>query len=113
MRPDYRRKGVGRLLLETAFEKLKTQYHIKIMECFFREDDTTINFLTSLGFNQCDMYYEVEFTGDFFEKYQVNLPFGVNPSLLTGFVQEQEYRDLINNYPPEKTIRVLVFQARI
>lgn len=111
--PRYRRKGVGRLLLKTACEELKRNYRIGKIECFFREDSIIVDFLTSLGFKQCDMYYELTFTRDFFDKYRINLPFGVNPSLLTGFVQEEEYRNLINNYPPENTIRILVFQTSI
>jgi ribosomal protein S18 acetylase RimI-like enzyme len=112
VRPNYRRMGVGTLLLKTAIEHLNTQFQISRVECFFREDISIINFLMSLGFEQCSIFYELTFTGDFFDKYSIDLPFGVNPSLLTGFVQEEEYRDLINHYPPEKTNRILVFQVK-
>ncbi len=108
--PNYRRKGIGRKLLRHTIDHIKIHFQIRKIEFFFREDIAIINLLNSLGFEQCETFYELTFTRDFFDKYNVILPFGVNPSIISGFVYEDDYRDLVNNYPPEKTSRIFVYQ---
>ena len=108
--PDYRRRGAATKLLKTAIKRLCNEYQINRLEIFFREDPMILSWVESVGFQECANFYEITLTDDFFEKYDIELPFGINPSLLIGFVDQDGYRMLSNRHPPEKTYPILIYK---
>ncbi len=108
--PLYRRQKIATQLLHSAIVRIKKKNGIKRLEASFREDEGVHNWFLSMEFKQCEKYYEVSFSQDFFMKYGIDLPFGINPSILTGFVDQSGFRLLTTDHPPEKTFPYLIME---
>ncbi|MHA1995381.1 MAG: GNAT family N-acetyltransferase [Candidatus Hodarchaeales archaeon] len=108
--PDYRRKNLGTNLLEYAIKHIKNKFKATRLEVSFREDEGIYRWFHSMKFLPCDKYYEVSFSQDFFIKYGIELPFGINPSVLTGFVDQEGFRYLTTDHPPEKSYSYLIME---
>jgi ribosomal protein S18 acetylase RimI-like enzyme len=107
--PDYHQRGIATRMFETAITNDFHDHKIDRLEVFFRKDDTILKWVESVGFIQCAKYYEITLTDDFFFKYDIELPFGINPSLLHGFVDQNGYEMLSNRHPPERTFPILIY----
>ncbi len=108
--PKYRRQKLATRLFEYAFSYIEKNTSISRLEISFREDEGMLNWLQALKFSRCAKYYEVSFSQDFFIKYRIDLPFGISPSILTGFVDQSGFRLLSVDHPPEKTYPFIVME---
>ena len=111
--PDYRRNGIARNLLKTAIKQLINDFKVERLEIVFRKDSSITGWIESVSFQECAHFYEITLTDDFFEKYGIELPFGINPSLFTGFVDEEGYRLLSNQHGPEKKYQILIYKKNL
>ena len=111
--PSKRRNKIGTKLVESAIQILKEETTIKELEILFREDAVTNLWLASLNFEKCAHYYEVSLAGDFFTKYDIDLPFGLIPSRLDAFVEEESFNIIKKNHAPEQTYPISVFQKSL
>ena len=108
--PDYHRHGIATQLFKTAIGKDFHDNRIDRLETFFRKDIAILEWVESVGFTRCAQFFEITLTDDFFFKYDIELPFGINPSLLHGFVDQKGYEMLSNRHPPEKTFPILIYK---
>ncbi|PWI48029.1 hypothetical protein CEE45_09010 [Candidatus Heimdallarchaeota archaeon B3_Heim] len=111
--PKYRRQKIATKLLEKAITIIRKDNQINRLEVSFREDNEITPWFHSMNFIPCEKYYEVSFSQDFFIKYGIELPYGLNPSLLTGFVDQKGFRILSTDHPPEKTFPYLIMEKKI
>ena len=108
--PNYRRQKVASKLLEFAIDYIQRNNQIKRLEASFREENGLSNLFNSMNFIQCSKYFEVNFTQDFFIKYGVELPFGISPSTLSGFVDKEGFRQLSIDHGAEKTYPYVIME---
>ena len=108
--PNYRRCGIASEMFETAISDYLTDFKIDRLEIFFRKDIPILNWVEFVGFTQCANFFEITLTDDFFYKYGIEIPFGINPSLLHAFVDQDGFEMLSNRHPPEKTFPIAGFQ---
>ncbi|MHA1976733.1 MAG: GNAT family N-acetyltransferase [Candidatus Hodarchaeales archaeon] len=111
--PKYRRQKIATNLLEFAINEINKNKRINRLEISFREDIGIRNWFDSMNFQQCAKYFEVSLSEDFFLKYGMELPFGIHPSLLSGFVDEEGFRTLSTDHPPEKTFPYLIMEKNL
>ncbi|MFX0084866.1 MAG: GNAT family N-acetyltransferase [Candidatus Hodarchaeota archaeon] len=110
VKPQYRRKMVATKLLNFSINLLRDQYSIFRLEIWIRNDNTVLSWLNKNGFTEFDRYYQMDFTSDFFEKFDINLPFVVNPILLRVNADTEAFSNLIEYHSPEKTERIILFE---
>jgi ribosomal protein S18 acetylase RimI-like enzyme len=108
--PKFRRRKLATNLLEFAVSSIKSKSKVNRIEVSFRKDDGIYRWFHSLNFLHCDTYYEVNFSQDFFIKYGIELPFGINPSSFTGFVDKEGFKYLTTDHPPEKTYPYVIME---
>ncbi|MFX1515257.1 MAG: GNAT family N-acetyltransferase [Promethearchaeota archaeon] len=106
----YRGKGIGSKLIQKGMKLVQKNYEIHRMEIWIREDPGTISWLKQLQFRQIHQFYEVILTTDFFDKYEIDLPFGIVPTFLTGTVESGGFSQLTQQHPPEKTSPIIIFE---
>ncbi|UCG01416.1 MAG: GNAT family N-acetyltransferase [Candidatus Heimdallarchaeota archaeon] len=107
---QYRRKSIGSKLIEKGIELVRDNFDVHRIEIWIREDPVTILWLKKNQFQKIHKFYEVILTTDFFDKYQVELPFGIIPSFLTGNVESEGFFQLTQQHPPERTFPILIYE---
>ncbi|MFX1507535.1 MAG: GNAT family N-acetyltransferase [Promethearchaeota archaeon] len=107
---NHRGKGIGSKLIKKGIKLIQENYEIHRIEIWIREDPGTISWLKQLRFHKIHQFYEVILTTDFFDKFQIELPFGVIPTFLTGSVEAEGFSQLIQQHPPERTSPIVIFE---
>jgi GNAT superfamily N-acetyltransferase len=110
--PTHRRKGIGTKLIEKGIESIQENYDIHRIEIWVREDPGITYWLKKIQFQEIHLFYEVILTTDFFDKYQIDVPFGIIPTFLTGNVESKGFSELTQQHPPEKTYPILIYEKR-
>ncbi len=108
--PHKRRMKIGTKLIETAIQILNEETTIEGIEMLFREDNITSSWLESLDFEKCAHYYEISLSGDFFSKYDIELPFGIIAGKLNAFADQEAFEIILKEHSPEQTYPISVFQ---
>lgn len=106
----HRRKGIGSKLVERGIELIRENYKIHRIEIWIRDDPGTISWVKQLRFQRIHRFYEITLTTDFFEKYQIDIPFGIIPIFLTGNIESEGFSQLVQQHPPEKTSPINIFE---
>jgi GNAT superfamily N-acetyltransferase len=107
---NHRRRGIGSKLIKKGIKLIQENFEIHQIEIWIREDPGTISWLKQLKFHEIHQFYEVTLSSDFFEKYQIDLPFGIIPVFLTGNVESEDFSQLVQQHPPEKTFPIIIFE---
>ncbi len=110
VKPQYQRKKVASKLLNSSINLLKDQYSIFRLEIWIHYENTILSWLNKNGFKEFYRYYQMDFTSDFFEKFDINLPFDLNPILLRVSADTDTYSNLIEYHSPEKTERIILLE---
>lgn len=113
IKPHYRRKNIATKLLQTAITLLKNEHTIHRLEIWVREDTTLLSWLEKNRFKEINRFYQVTLTTDFFLKYDIDLPFGLTPDILTANADSEGYSELSQYHAPEKTERIIIFEKPI
>jgi ribosomal protein S18 acetylase RimI-like enzyme len=108
--PLYRRRGIANKLVKTAFVRTQKKYKVQRLEIWLRNDPGTISWLKQLNFKEIHEYYQIFLSEDFFDKYSINLPFGLNPISMTACVESEGFIKLTNQHPPEKSFKIKGFE---
>ncbi|UCG90710.1 MAG: GNAT family N-acetyltransferase [Candidatus Heimdallarchaeota archaeon] len=106
----YRRKGIGTKLIEKGMELIQKNYDVHRIEIWVREDPTIKSWLEQIRFQEIHRFYEVLLTTDFFEKYHIDLPFGIMPVFLTGNLESEGFSKLTQQHPPERSFPILIYE---
>lgn len=109
---NHRGKGLGSKLIRKGIELIQKNYEIHRIEIWIREDPGIISWLKKLKFQKIHQFFEIILTTDFFEKYQIDMPFGIIPTFLTGNVESEGFSQLIQQHPPERTSPIIIFEKR-
>ncbi|MFW9903860.1 MAG: GNAT family N-acetyltransferase [Candidatus Thorarchaeota archaeon] len=107
---NHRRKGIGSKLIKKGIKLVQENFEIYRIEIWIREDPGTISWLKQLKFQVIHRFYEVVLSSDFFEKYQIGLPFGITPTFLIGNVESEDFSLLTHQHPPERTSPIIIFE---
>ncbi len=110
--PQHRREGIATKLVERALNVMSNDHDVHRLEIWVREDPSMLSWLKKLEFQELYRFYQVVFTSDFFEKYNIELPFGINPVLLTGNVESEGFSEMIKSHPPERTFPIIIYEKR-
>lgn len=108
--PEYRRRGVGTKLIKKSLKIIQDRYDINRLEIWARDDPSILGWLNNLGFKKVQCYYEVLLRSDFFDKFRINLPFGITPSFLNGIVDSGGFYELKRLHPPERTYQISILE---
>lgn len=108
--PQHRRKGIATKLVEKALNALSIDFDVHRVEIWVREEPSMISWLKKGNFQELDRFYQVVLTDDFFEINEIQLPFGINPVLLTGNVESESFKELIRVHPPERTLPIIIYE---
>jgi hypothetical protein len=108
VRPQYRRKMVATSLLNSAINLMRDQYSIHRLEIWVRNDIRVLSWLKKNGFKEFHQFYQMDFAYDFFEKFEIKLPFDLNPILLSVTADPDAFSSLIEYHPPEKAERIIL-----
>ena len=111
--PEYRRRGVGTKLIKKSLKIIQDSYDINRLEIWVRDDPSTLNWLHNLGFKKVQQFYDVLLGSDFFDKFGIDLPFGITPSFLNGIVDSEGFYELKRQHPPERTYRISILELCI
>lgn len=106
----YRRKGIGTKLIEKGIELIQENHDVHRIEIWVRDEPRIISWLTKIQFQQIHRFYEVMLTTDFFDKYQIELPFGIIPTFLIGNVESEGFSNLTQQHPPERTYPIRIYE---
>lgn len=109
----YRRKGIGTKLIEKGIKLMQENYKVHRIEIWVREDPGTISWLKQIQFKEIHRFYEVLLTTDFFDKYQIDIPFGITPTFLTGNVGSEGFSQLTQQHPPERTFPIIIYERHL
>lgn len=107
---SHRRKGIGTKLIEKGMELIQKNYDVHRIEIWVREDPGTTSWLKQIQFQEIHRFYEIVLTTDFFEKYEIDLPFGIMPIFLTGNLESEGFTKLTQQHPPERSFPILIYE---
>ncbi|MFX1283615.1 MAG: GNAT family N-acetyltransferase [Promethearchaeota archaeon] len=107
---EYRRKGIGTKLIEKGMEIIQKNFDVHRIEIWVRKDSGITAWLKQIQFQEIHRFYEVVLTADFFEKYQIDLPFGLVPAVLTSNLESEGFSELTQQHPPERSFPILIYE---
>ena len=107
---QYRRKTIATKLLNTAINLMRDQYSIHRLEIWVRDDISVLSWLKKNGFKEFHRFYQMDFAYGFFEKFDIKLPFDLNPISLSASADTDTFSSLIEYHSPEKTERIILLE---
>lgn len=107
---QYRRRGIATKLVEKSLESLQNDHNVHRLEISVRDEPGTIAWLKKNRFQEIYRFFEVLLTTDFFDKYNIDLPFGITPTFLKGNIESEGFSKLTQQHPPERTYPIIIFE---
>lgn len=107
---QHRKRGIAKKLVEKALELIQESYNIHRLEIWVRDDPGIVTWLQKIHFQEIYRFFEVILTTDFFDKYQIDLPFGLMPEFLIGNLESEGFSKLTQKHPPERTFPIIIYE---
>jgi len=111
--PSYRRTGIALNLLEKAELILNNSYKVGRCEVWSREDSVLDNFWSKLKYLCIDHYYEVYYSNDLFERFNIDLPYEITPQSFIASVNSHSFSKLVRDFPPERSFKIKIWKKNL
>ncbi|WP_455139393.1 GNAT family N-acetyltransferase [Candidatus Hodarchaeum mangrovi] len=111
--PSHRRTGIGMHLLKKAELILNNIHKVYRCEVWSREDVILDNFWSKLKFLCIDHYYEVYYSDDFFERFNINFPFEITPQTFIASVNSHSFSKLVRDFAPDRSFKIKIWEKSL
>jgi hypothetical protein len=82
-------------------------FNVHRLEIWIREDYETSTWLLKNDFQEFRHFFEVTLTTDFFDRFEIEFPFDIMPSTLTGTLDSEEFHKLSQEHAPENSFKII------